>query len=115
MKKTILVVLFAVVAAIFGIIYAYGPNPGEDSLREGDVIFHASDSRQAPILRYATSSPITHCGTIIDGSGLIVPPITVSNVPPSVATSRSFFRNHDYVLGFFFVFMRSSRGLPLLR
>ena len=69
MKKTILVVLFAVVAAIFGIIYAYGPNPGEDSLREGDVIFHASDSRQAPMLRYATASPITHCGIIIEKGG----------------------------------------------
>ena len=40
-----------------------------------------------------------------DGSGLIVPSKTVSNVPPaaetnappSMAISRSFFRNHDYL------------------
>ena len=33
MKKTILIVLFAMVAVIFGIIYAYGPNPGADYRR----------------------------------------------------------------------------------
>ena len=31
-----------------------------------------------------------------DGSGLNVPPITVSNVPPSVVTSKSFFKKPDY-------------------
>ena len=69
MKKTILVILFAVVSLIFGFIFAYGPNPGVDSLKEGDVIFHASDSRQAPMLRVATASPITHCGIIIEKGG----------------------------------------------
>ena len=53
--------------------------------------------------------------SLFDGSGIIVPPKTVSNVPgiavsnmppvaetnvpPSVVTSRSFFRNHDYLYG----------------
>ena len=27
----------------------------------------------------------------------VVPPAAETNVPPSVATSRSFFRNHDYL------------------
>ena len=29
--------------------------------------------------------------------GTNVPPVTETNVPPSVATSRSFFRNYDYL------------------
>ena len=45
------------------------------------------------------------CNQVFDGSGLImslktvsnVPPVKETNVPPSVATSRPFFRNHDYL------------------
>lgn len=51
------------------VIFAYGPNPDIANLREGDVIFHASSSRQAPMLRIATASPITHCGIIIEKNG----------------------------------------------
>ena len=68
-KKTILIVLAVLLSAIFGVIFAYGPNPDIEKLKEGDVIFHASDSRQAPMLRLATSSPITHCGIIIEKGG----------------------------------------------
>ena len=68
-KKTILIVLAVLLSAIVGVIFAYGPNPDIEKLKEGDVIFHASDSRQAPMLRLATASPITHCGIIIEKSG----------------------------------------------
>ena len=68
-KKTILITLVVLLSAIFGVIFAYGPNPDIEKLKEGDVIFHASDSRQAPMLRLATSSPITHCGIIIEKGG----------------------------------------------
>ena len=68
-KKTFLIVLAVLLSAIFGVIFAYGPNPDIEKLKEGDVIFHASDSRQAPMLRLATASPITHCGIIIEKGG----------------------------------------------
>ena len=68
-KKTILITLAVILSAIFGVIFAYGPNPDIEKLKEGDVIFHASDSRQAPMLRLATSSPITHCGIVIEKGG----------------------------------------------
>ena len=68
-KKTILITLAVVLSAFFGLIFAYGPNPDIEKLKEGDVIFHASDSRQAPMLRLATASPITHCGIIIEKGG----------------------------------------------
>lgn len=50
-------------------VIAKGLNPSIKDLREGDVIFHASDSRQAPMLRYATMSPVTHCGIIVEKGG----------------------------------------------
>ena len=68
-KKTILITLAVLLSAIFGVIFAYGPNPDIEKLKEGDVIFHASDSRQAPRLRLATASPITHCGIVIEKGG----------------------------------------------
>ena len=68
-KKTILITLAGLLSAIVGVNFAYGPNPDIEKLKEGDVIFHASDSRQAPMLRLATASPITHCGIIIEKGG----------------------------------------------
>ena len=68
-KKTILIVLAVLLSTIVGVIFAYGPNPNIEKLKEGDVIFHASDSQQAQKLRQATASPITHCGIIIEKGG----------------------------------------------
>ena len=36
---------------------------------------------------------------ILDGKETNVPPVAETNVPPSVASSRLFFRNHDYLCG----------------
>ena len=68
-KKTIIIVLTVLLSAIVGVILAYGPNPDIEKLKEGDVIFHASNSTAAPMLRYATASPVTHCGIIIEKEG----------------------------------------------
>lgn len=35
-------------------------------LKEGDIIFHTSKSRQAPLIAYATMSNKTHCGIIVE-------------------------------------------------
>lgn len=69
MKKAIIIGLAVILSALTSIIFAYGPNPDITKLREGDVIFHVSNSRQAPMLRIATASPITHCGIVIERSG----------------------------------------------
>lgn len=67
-KKALLMIILPVFALLF-FIWAKGLNPSINDLKEGDVIFHASDSRQAPMLRYATMSPVTHCGIIVDKGG----------------------------------------------
>ena len=69
MKKVIIIGLAVILSALTSIILAYGPNPDITKLQEGDVIFHASNSQQAPMLRIATASPITHCGIIIERDG----------------------------------------------
>ena len=38
-------------------------------VREGDVIFQTSQSRQAPLIQVGTRSAITHCGIVIIKSG----------------------------------------------
>lgn len=67
-SKVFLIIILSV-SAIIGTLWATGLNPDLKELKEGDIIFHASDSRQAPMLRYATASPITHCGIIIEKGG----------------------------------------------
>ena len=37
-----------------------------DELKEGDIIFHTSQSKQAPLIAYATMSNKTHCGIIVE-------------------------------------------------
>lgn len=40
-----------------------------DSLREGDIVFQTSESRQSPIIALATRSPWTHCGIVVEKNG----------------------------------------------
>ena len=43
------------------------------TLREGDLIFHTSQSGQSKVIRLVTQSPLTHVGILVQGpSGLIV-------------------------------------------
>ena len=40
-----------------------------ENVREGDVIFQTSTSKQSPLIKLATRSVITHCGIIVIKSG----------------------------------------------
>ena len=70
-RKKVLLGILLPIFALLALVWAKDLNPSVDKLREGDVIFHASDSRQAPMLRYATMSPVTHCGIIVDKGGTL--------------------------------------------
>lgn len=74
MKKKILIAL-AVVLCLAVIACA---NSGSN-LKEGDIVFQMSKSKQSPLVPYATASPWPHCGVIIEKSdGLYV--LEASNV-----------------------------------
>ena len=38
----------------------------KDKLKEGDIIFHTSKSKQSPLIQYATMSTLSHCGIIVE-------------------------------------------------
>ena len=64
--------LLVLVMLIFGIKYCAGQTSVE-KLKEGDLIFHTSKSDQSPLIQYATTSVLSHCGIIIEKSnGLYV-------------------------------------------
>lgn len=68
MKKTVFwfVVLCVLAAAVWGVLRYYSGTASEDNLKEGDLIFHTSQSNQSPAIRYATGSALSHCGIIIE-------------------------------------------------
>lgn len=37
-----------------------------NNLKEGDIVFQMSKSKQVPLVQYATGSPWSHCGIIIE-------------------------------------------------
>lgn len=43
--------------------------PIEEIVKEGDVIFQTSESRQSPLIQIGTRSKITHCGIIVMRNG----------------------------------------------
>ena len=49
----------------FGFKYCAGQTSAR-KLKEGDLIFHTSKSEQSPLIQYATSSVLSHCGIIIE-------------------------------------------------
>ena len=70
-KKYLLGVLVVVVLVLCG-KYCSGQTSVE-KLKEGDLVFHTSNSEQSPLIQYATSSVLSHCGIIIEKSdGLYV-------------------------------------------
>jgi len=64
-KSKILKVSHTILAVIclFGIVKAQS-NSKKLELQEGDIVFQASGSRQAPLLSLLTASEFTHCGVI---------------------------------------------------
>ena len=64
MKKIIIVLL--IITALGGLMMAYCQSPSVDALREGDVVFQISQSRQSKYVIFATGSTWSHCGIIIE-------------------------------------------------
>ena len=58
-------------------------SPVED-VKEGDVIFHTSLSRQSPLIKAATRSTMTHCGIIVmkDGEPYVLETLQTLVVTP---------------------------------
>ena len=71
-KKKVLGILLVIVVFFLGIKYCSGQTSA-DKLKEGDLIFHTSNTDQSPLIQYATMSVLSHCGIIIEKSdGLYV-------------------------------------------
>ena len=64
MKKTIAILLMLIA---FGWLYSQSGNHSE--LKEGDVVFQISKSKQSPLIAAATGSQWTHCGVIVMKKG----------------------------------------------
>ena len=64
MKKTVAILL---VLVAFGWLYSQSGNHSE--LKEGDVVFQISKSKQSPLIAAATGSQWTHCGVIVMKKG----------------------------------------------
>lgn len=71
----------------------FGASP-ETTLREGDVVFQRSQSRQSDAVALATRSPITHCGILVRvGTSLqvleAVQPVKVTPFKSWIARGRN--------------------------
>ena len=42
---------------------------GGDDWKEGDIVFQISKSEQSPLIQYATGSPWSHCGIVVEKDG----------------------------------------------
>ena len=65
MKKNILISVLCVL--VFGWLYSQSGN--HSALKEGDIVFQISQSKQSPLIAAATTSQWTHCGIIIIKKG----------------------------------------------
>lgn len=79
MKRFFKILLLIIAIALVGVALPYSPMLGErltaqtlptnQEVREGDIIFQTTKSRQSPLLQVATRSKITHCGIIVMREG----------------------------------------------
>jgi hypothetical protein len=75
MKK--IVIIFAVLVAIVALPYSpmlfelatAQSQPIKEIVKEGDVIFQTTQSRQSPLIQLATRSKISHCGIVVMRNG----------------------------------------------
>ncbi len=69
MKRKLLYTL-AIICILFCVIFlrTFPPNP-HTTLKEGDIIFQTSQSRQSKFIVWATHSFKTHCGVIVEKGG----------------------------------------------
>ena len=65
MKKKILISIVCVL--LFGWLYSQSGN--HSALKEGDIVFQISQSKQSPLIAAATASQWTHCGIIVMKKG----------------------------------------------
>jgi hypothetical protein len=63
MKKLIFLFLYLCINTI-----TFAGNK-EFDFKEGDIIFHISQSKQSPVIQYATLSLWSHCGIIVNNHG----------------------------------------------
>ena len=74
MKKTLFVlsIIIAIIVLPFGSMFTETitaqTEPFEE-VKEGDVIFQTSQSKQSPLIQIATRSKISHCGIIVMKNG----------------------------------------------
>lgn len=69
MKKKKKIVVYSIIALILVVLTGfdfYSGQTSKDKLKEGDMIFHISKSKQSPLIQYATKSTLSHCGVIIE-------------------------------------------------
>ena len=75
MKK--IVIIFAVLVAIVALPYSpmlfelatAQSQPIREIVKEGDVIFQTTQSKQSPLIQLATRSKISHCGIVVIKNG----------------------------------------------
>ena len=66
MKKRIFYIILGIFLALIIIFKLLFPGGCITALKEGDIIFQTSQSRQSKFVALATMSPKTHCGIIIN-------------------------------------------------
>lgn len=64
MKKVILLALAGLATA--ALLWAQN---AADDWKEGDIVFQISKSQQSPLIQYATGSPWSHCGIVVEKGG----------------------------------------------
>ena len=65
MKKKVFIIVVLILVGLAGFNFCSGQT-SKDKLKEGDMIFHISQSQQSPLIQYATKSTLSHCGIIIE-------------------------------------------------
>ena len=67
MRKRLFITLAALLVAIAA--WCWGQSGNHSELKEGDIVFMHSTTRQSPIIAVATGGPWTHCGVIVMKDG----------------------------------------------
>ncbi len=83
MKKRIFTTLTAVLLVAIA-AWCWGQSGNHSELKEGDIVFMHSSSRQSPLIAAATASPWTHCGVIVmkNGEPWVLEAVSPVNVTP---------------------------------
>lgn len=55
-----------ILAVVIIFLSSFTCEPSKEELKEGDVLFQISKSRQAPFIQYATGSVWSHCGIVVE-------------------------------------------------